>query len=101
MLRDPTQVDAAVERLRTLTQPVGLTGNRDWDVQVVDSTRIVLTPTASGTARALKQAMGVARDVVRRRIDPQGPRKSPLSPRATTASSSRCPGSKIPISSRN
>jgi preprotein translocase subunit SecD len=72
MLRNPTQVDAAVERLRTLTQPVGLTGNRDWDVQVVDSTRIVLTPTASGTVRALKQAMSVARDVVRRRIDPGG-----------------------------
>jgi len=72
MLRDPTQVDAAVERMRTLTQPVGLSGTRDWDVQVVDSTRIVLTPTASGSARALKQAMGVARDVVRRRIDPQG-----------------------------
>jgi preprotein translocase subunit SecD len=32
MVRDPTQLDAAVERLRTLTQPVGLTGTRDWDV---------------------------------------------------------------------
>jgi preprotein translocase subunit SecD len=72
MVRDPTKVDAAVERLRTLTQPIGLTGNRDWDVQVVDSTRIVLTPTPSGAARALKDAMGVARDVVRRRIDPGG-----------------------------
>ena len=72
MVRDPRQLDTAVERLRTLTQPVGLTGNRDWDVQVVDSTRIVLTPTASGSARALKDAMTVARDVVRRRIDPQG-----------------------------
>jgi preprotein translocase subunit SecD len=41
-------------------------------VQVVDSTRIVMTPTASGTAEALKNAMGVARDVVRRRIDPSG-----------------------------
>jgi preprotein translocase subunit SecD len=49
-----------------------LTGNRDWDVQVVDSTRIVLTPSAAGTAQALKDAMGVARDVVRRRIDPGG-----------------------------
>src|SRR5688572_22631236 len=48
MVRDPTQVDAAVEKLRTLTQPVGLTGSRDWDVAVVDSTRIVLTPTAAG-----------------------------------------------------
>jgi len=72
MVRDPTKVDAAVERLRTLTQPVGLTGSRDWDVSVVDSTRIVLTPTRSGSAKALKDAMTVARDVVRRRIDPQG-----------------------------
>ena len=72
MVRDPTQVDAAVERMRKLTQPVALTGNRDWDVTVVDSTRIVMTPTKSGTAQALKDAMGVARDVVRRRIDPSG-----------------------------
>jgi preprotein translocase subunit SecD len=72
MVRNPTQLDAAVERLRALTQPVGLTGQRDWEVQVVDSTRIVLTPTAGGSARALKDAMTVARDVVRRRIDPQG-----------------------------
>jgi preprotein translocase subunit SecD len=72
LVRDPTQVDAAVERMRRLSQPIALTGNRDWDVQVIDSTRIVLTPTASGTAQALKDAMGVARDVVRRRIDPGG-----------------------------
>jgi preprotein translocase subunit SecD len=72
LVRDPTKLDAAVERLRTLTQPVGLTGSRDWDVAVVDSTRIVLTPTKSGAAKALKDAMTVARDVVRRRIDPQG-----------------------------
>src|SRR5689334_16259681 len=72
LVRDPTQVDAAVERMRTLTKPVALTGSRDWDVQVVDSTRVVLTPTPSGTAQALKDAMSVARDVVRRRIDPSG-----------------------------
>src|SRR5689334_2147435 len=72
MVRDPRQVDAAVERMRNLTRPVQLTGNRDWDVQVVDSTRIVLTPTPSGTTQALKDAMSVARDVVRRRIDPSG-----------------------------
>ena len=72
LVRDPTQVDAAVERMRTLTRPQGLTGQRDWDVQVVDSTRVVMIPTAAGTAQALKDAMGVARDVVRRRIDPGG-----------------------------
>jgi len=72
MVRDPAQVDAAVGRLRRMTQPVGITGTRDWDVEVMDLTRIVMTPTASGSEQALKNAMGVARDVVRRRIDPGG-----------------------------
>ena len=72
IVRDPTQLDAAVERLRALTQPVGLTGSRDWDVTVVDSTRIVLTPTESGAKQALTNSLTVARDVVRRRIDPGG-----------------------------
>ena len=72
LVRDPTMVDTAVERLRAITQPVALTGTRDWDVQVLDSTRIVLTPTKSGSQRAMRDAMTVARDVVRRRIDPQG-----------------------------
>jgi preprotein translocase subunit SecD len=72
MVRNPAQLDAAVERMRTLTRPLALTGNRDWDVQVVNSTTVVLTPTASGTAQALKDAMSAARDVVRRRIDPSG-----------------------------
>ena len=71
-MRDPTKIDAAVERMRDLTKPVALTGNRDWDVQVVDSTRVVLTPTPTGTVKAMKDAMSVARDVVRRRIDPGG-----------------------------
>ena len=72
IVRDPTQLDAAVERLRALTQPVALTGNRDWEVTVVDSTRIVLTPTEAGSKQALKNSLTVARDVVRRRIDPGG-----------------------------
>ena len=75
LVRNPTQVDAAVDRMRSLTRPVALTGNRDWDVQVVDSTRVVLIPTPTGTAQAMKDAMGVARDVVRRRIDPSGTRE--------------------------
>src|SRR5438309_135385 len=76
LVRDPTKVDAAVERLRNLTRPVALTGSRDWDVQVVDSTRVVMTPTATGSVSALKDAMSVARDVVRRRIDPGGTKES-------------------------
>lgn len=72
LVQDPSQVDAAVERMRTVMQPVGLTGTRDWDVGVIDLNRIVLTPTPGGTQQAMKNAMSVARDVVRRRIDPGG-----------------------------
>jgi len=72
VVRDPTQLDAAFERMRTLSQPQGLTGNRDWDVSTVDGNRIVLTPTESGSKQALKDSLTVARDVVRRRIDPGG-----------------------------
>ena len=83
--------------MRTLTRPVALTGNRDWDVQVIDSTRVVLTPTASGTAQ---RAQGRDGGRPRRRPPPdrsrRAPRKSPSSPRATTGSSSRCPGVEDP-----
>ncbi len=72
VVRDPTQLDAAFERMRTLTQPQGLTGNRDWEVSTVDGNRIVLTPTEAGAKTALKNSLTVARDVVRRRIDPGG-----------------------------
>ncbi len=72
VVRDPTQLDSAVERVRTLTQPVGLTGSRDWTVEVMDGNRIVVAPTAQGAANALNDAMTVARDVVARRIDPSG-----------------------------
>ena len=72
MVRDSSQLDAAVERIRGLTQGVGVTGQRDWDVRVVDSTRVVLTPTASGLTAAIDNAMQVATEVVRRRIDELG-----------------------------
>ena len=75
ILRDPTQLDAAVERLRTLTQGVGFTGTRTWDVTTMDGNRVIMTPTADGEAQALKDAMTTARDVLRRRIDPSGTRE--------------------------
>ncbi|TAK12576.1 MAG: protein translocase subunit SecD, partial [Rhizorhabdus sp.] len=74
-VRDGAQLDAAVERIRTLTQPSGMTGQRDWNVAVVDSTRIVLTPTEAGLAQATDAAMQVATEVVRKRIDEMGTRE--------------------------
>jgi preprotein translocase subunit SecD len=71
-VRDPARLDAAVEKIRTLTQPVGSTGTRDWDVRVVDSTRIVMTPTKGGINQFIDQAMSGAVDIVRKRIDALG-----------------------------
>jgi preprotein translocase subunit SecD len=71
-VRDSGQLDAAVEKVRTLTSPVGSTGQRDWDVRVVDSTRIVMTPTKGGIDQFVNQAMEGATDIVRKRIDALG-----------------------------
>ncbi len=75
MLRDPGQIDAAVERMRAITQPVGISGQRDWDVAVVDGSRLVLTQTESGARSAADSAMTQAVEVIRRRIDELGTRE--------------------------
>lgn len=75
LVRDPGQVDAAREKILPLTTGAGLTGQRDWDIAVVDSTRLVLTPTAAGLANAVESAMNSATEVVRRRIDELGTRE--------------------------
>ena len=75
MVRDVAQVDAARERLLPMTTGAGLTGQRDWDISVVDSTRFVLRPTEAGLKQAVETAMGDATEVVRRRIDELGTRE--------------------------
>lgn len=74
LLRNPADVDRAVERMRTLTRPSG-GGTRDYDVSVVDGARIVVAPTDAGVKTALNQAMDQAVEVVRRRIDELGTRE--------------------------
>ena len=72
LVRDVAQVDLARERINQFTSGAGMTGQRDWDIQVVDSTRFVLTPTQAGLAQAIDTAMADATEVVRRRIDELG-----------------------------
>jgi preprotein translocase subunit SecD len=72
LVRDPAKVDAAREIAVAQTQPVALTGNRTFDVTVVDGSRLVLTPTQAGLAEALENAMSTAREVVYNRVDPEG-----------------------------
>ncbi|MEP6785964.1 MAG: protein translocase subunit SecD [Sphingomonadales bacterium] len=75
MVRDTGRLDAAVEKTRALTTPIGVTGQRDYNVAVVDSTRITITPTSAGNTAAVESAMQVATEVVRRRIDELGTRE--------------------------
>ncbi len=75
MVRDPSQVDAAVERVRPLTQGAGLTGQRDFNVEVRDGNTIVVTPTEAGLASSVESAMQVATEVIRKRIDEMGTRE--------------------------
>ncbi|MGH6615783.1 protein translocase subunit SecD [Sphingomonas sp.] len=75
MLRDVTKLDAAREVLNKLTAGVGMTGQRDWDLNVVDASRIVMKPTDAGLKAAVEQAMGDATEVVRKRIDELGTRE--------------------------
>ncbi|MDT8758869.1 protein translocase subunit SecD [Sphingomonas psychrotolerans] len=73
MVRDPSKVDAAREKLLPITgSGVGNTGQREWDIAVVDTSRFVLTPTQAGINQAIETAMGDAREVVERRINALG-----------------------------
>ena len=71
-VRSPSQVDAAVEKARGLTTGIGVTGQRDWNVAVRDTTRIVMTPTQAGLDDEINKALDTARNVVAKRIDPDG-----------------------------
>jgi len=72
LVRNIAQLDAAVDTARKLTQPVGLTGQRDWDVAVRDSTQIVMTPTAAGLAKSTDDAMNSSRSVIDIRVNGSG-----------------------------
>ncbi|MCB2067777.1 MAG: protein translocase subunit SecD [Erythrobacter sp.] len=73
MLEDASQVDAAREAILPLINGTGLV--REWDLQVVDGSRFVLTQTEQGLNQAVEDAMDSAADVIRRRIDDLGTRE--------------------------
>ena len=95
-VRDIGQLDAAVERARAQTQAVGTTGQRDWNVNVVDSTRIVMTPTQAGIADSAKRAMQTAIEVVRNRIDATGTREPNIVGEGSTRILVQVPGLQDP-----
>ncbi|NJC34478.1 preprotein translocase subunit SecD [Sphingomonas jejuensis] len=95
-VRNPAEVDGAVERLRALTQGVGVTGQRDWQIAVVDTNRVTVTPTEAGLDAALDNAMAVATDIVRRRIDELGTREPTIIRQGATRIVVQVPGLQDP-----
>lgn len=75
VVRDSSQVDAARERLLPMTTGAGMTGQRDWDISVVDTNRFVMKPTAAGINQAIDTAMNDAREIVGKRINALGTRE--------------------------
>ena len=96
LLRDVTQVDAARERLLPLTSGAGLTGQRDWNIEVVDGQRFVVTPTQAGLDQAVDRAMQDATEVVRRRIDELGTREPTIVRQGTSRIVVQVPGLQDP-----
>jgi preprotein translocase subunit SecD len=97
MVRNVAQVDAAREQLLSITgSGVGTTGQREWDVQIVDGIRFVLTPTQAGLDQAVNQAMGDAREVIDKRLNAFGTLEPTIVREGTSRISVDVPGLKDP-----
>jgi preprotein translocase subunit SecD len=97
LLRDPSQVDAARERLLGITGGgAGMSGQREWDITVVDTSRFVLKPTEAGLQQAIDRAMTDATEVVRRRIDELGTKEPSIVRQGATRIVVQVPGLQDP-----
>jgi preprotein translocase subunit SecD len=101
LLSNPAQVDQARELVLPLTNGAKLTGQRDWDINVVDSSRIVLTPTQQGLDQAVSDAMDAATEVVRKRIDALGTREPTIIRQGADRIVVQVPGLKDPTALKN
>ena len=94
LLDDPGDVDRAREALLPALAGTGLV--REWDLDVVDENRFVLTPTAQGLEAAVAQAMDSAVEVVRKRIDALGTREPTIIRQGDTRIVVQVPGLQDP-----
>jgi preprotein translocase subunit SecD len=96
-VRNPADLDRAVELMRTLARPVGqLSGQRSFDVEVRDGTRVVLVPTDAGLVAATDAAMTQAVEVIRRRVDELGTREPTIIRQGDTRIVVQVPGLQDP-----
>ena len=96
MLRDISQLEAARQLLSQKTTGVGTTGQRDWDIAVINSSTFTVTPTKAGIEAAIDSAMDGATEVVRRRIDALGTREPTIIKQGSTRIVVQVPGLQDP-----
>lgn len=94
MVDSPADIDRARELLMPLVNGAGLT--REWDLSVIDETRVVLTPTEAGLEQAVTDAMDSATEVVRKRIDALGTREPTIIRQGDTRIVVQVPGLQDP-----
>lgn len=89
---------ADIDRARGLIEPVmqGASTAREWELNVVDGQRIVLSQTDAGVEQAIDDAMDSATEVVRRRIDELGTREPTIIRQGDTRIVVQVPGLQDP-----
>lgn len=88
-----------IDRARGLLEPL-LNGTanatRQWELSVVDTQRMVLSPTSGGNSQAIDDAMDSATEVVRLRIDALGTREPTIIRQGDTRIVVQVPGIEDP-----
>jgi preprotein translocase subunit SecD len=81
LVRDPANVDAAVEAIRAQRSPVGgnFSGTFDYDVRVVDGTRVLVELSEAGIRERKRLAVEQSIEIVRKRIDALGTKEPSIS----------------------
>lgn len=89
---------ADIDRARGLIEPAmqGATTVREWELNVVDGQRMVLSQTDAGVNQAIDDAMASATEVVRRRIDELGTREPTIIRQGDTRIVVQVPGLQDP-----
>lgn len=94
ILDNAGDVDRAREELLPLINGTGLV--TEWQLDVVDETRFVLTQTQQGVDNAVDQAMDAAIEVIRKRIDGLGTREPTIIRQGDTRIVVQVPGLQDP-----
>lgn len=94
MVESPSDVDRAREAIIPAMNGQGIVS--EWNLEVVDETRFVLTPTSAGLSTAVSNAMDSATDVVRKRIDALGTREPTIIRQGDTRIVVQVPGLQNP-----